>query len=404
AAAHAAVPAARAGLPRVKPSLTRWLFHEEPASARLTVPILDVDPDRGVTVGASSTWFLVSSGTTRSIHAPAATYNTVVGPAASYDYYLFPTTRSQLEAYANVSRRSDREELLEASGSPGPDDALGWTVHLQDLRDGARRFYGVGPRSTEDAATDYTLDSLNESLGLSLRPPDHRAWVLSLSEHVEGVRILPGPASLPDVDTLHPGSAGSPDRHTDAAARLALDYDTRDSTLSPRKGMDAQAYVDAARRRWLSDYSYLRYGGELRLFVPLTEGRAPGALLAFQGRAEALDADLPFWLMPSLGGKHSLRAYGAGRYVDDFMASTQAELRLRAGRAVIAGAVVSFWVDPFVGAGVVAPDGWHVVWETVRPSYGLSLRAVSRPQVVVSADLGLGQEGPKVFIDMTESF
>lgn len=406
AAPAEASPPTRDNKARTQQTSLGGLFREREGSALLIVPVVDVDPNRGVTAGAAPTWFLARDGRARAIHAPFASYNSNVGLTGGYDFYLFPTTATQFEAFGTISQRSDREALLEYRAEPTDTRPLGGVLRAQHLRDGSRRYYGVGPHTQEGAATDYTLGSINASATAKLRLAEEAPWLFGAGLRAAGVRILPGPSRrLPDVDALHPGATGSPRRKVDAGPRFTLAYETLDTPLAPNAGASVESFVEAARKGWLSDFTYLRYGLEAKSFTSLNpKETAPHFILALHGRVEMLDGEVPFWLMPSLGGKRSHRGYGDGRFVDGFMTSAEAELRTRVYRGTVAGAPLSLWTDPFLGLGTVAADAGRVEIDSVKPLYGVALRAVSRPQVVVSLDIGAGLEGPKVFLDLTYAF
>ncbi|MBI5597168.1 MAG: BamA/TamA family outer membrane protein [Elusimicrobia bacterium] len=395
-------PASRS--PRSR-SVMNWVMADTAEGVRVSVPVIDADPNRGVTVGLMPVWVRFSGGALRRIHAPALTYNAAVGACAAWDFYLFPSSDSVLEAYASIAQRSDREVFLSWESPPLRTRDFSWQGQLQHLRDAGRRFYGVGPRAGRDGETDYTLGSYNYSAAVDIPVRPGSPWAFRAGHHLQAVKVLPGPRrNLPDVEAKHPGAANGRHRLFDAAFRGALVYDSRDSKATASRGFYAEEFAEAARDGWLSDMTYERFGAELKGFLPLGAGSEPPLVAAFQGRMERLYGSVPFWVLPSLGGKYAHRGYGDGRFVDNAAAMAQAELRVRLYRTELSGSPVSFWLDPFVGGGFVAPALGQAQAETFRPVYGASLRAVVRPQVVGAADFGFGQEGLKVFLDLNYAF
>ncbi len=392
---------------RGAPSGVRWVLAATEDGVRVGVPVVDADPNRGVTLGVMPVWVKLSSGSLRRITAPLVTYNRTVGVGAGCDFYLYPSSGSSLELYGSIAQRSDRELYAEWNSAPFGARAMSWDGHAQVVRDASRRFFGVGPRAPQDAETDFTLASVNYVAGVIIPVAPGSHWALRVKNIFQAVRILPGPRrDLPDVEDKHPGATDSRRRLVDDALRLGLIYDTLDSPNTASRGLYAKAFLDAARDGWVSDMSYRRWGGIFKAYLPIAgaPGREPHAILAFQAHAEELNGNVPFWVLPSLGGKYSFRAYGDGRFVDHFMSVAQSELRLRVYGADYDGTPVSLWADPFIGAGLVAPSAGRAELGTVRPLYGIALRAVVRPQVVGSLDVGIGQEGPKVFVDLNYAF
>lgn len=383
----------------------QWVYADTPEGVRVTVPVVDADPARGVTAGVMPVWVAFSSAGLRDIHAPALTYNDAVGAALSWDYYHFASSDAVFEAYASVAQRSDREAYAAWQSAPSPRRGVSWHAQAQHLRDANRRFYGVGPEAALSGETDYTLASHNGSASIDVPPAPGSPFALRLGAHLQAVRILSGPRrDLPDVEAKHPGAANGRRRLVDAAFRAAAVYDSRDSRLTTTRGLYAESFVEAAREGLVSDLTYQRYGAELKAYRPFGAGPEPGAVLAGQTGFQRLFGRVPFWTLPSLGGKHSHRGFGDGRFVDHAAAAAQAEFRLRLATGRVGEQRVSFWLDPFCGAGVVAPAFGRARMATVRPFYGAALRAVVRPQVAASVDFGVGQEGLKVFLDLNYAF
>lgn len=105
-----------------------------------------------------------------------------------------------------------------------------------------------------------------------------------------------------------------------------------------------------------------------------------------------------------MGGKYSLRSYGDGRYVDRGMATLNAEERFKVFEAKTAGVTTELQVAPFVGVGQVFDNPGRVAVKYARPVAGTAFRAVAKPQVVGSVDIGYGREGVAVFTDINYSF
>ena len=156
----------------------------------------------------------------------------------------------------------------------------------------------------------------------------------------------------------------------------------------------------------LSAYNYTRYGATFKTFLPADSagGSEPRFITAFDAQFENINGSAPFWLMPQLGGKYSLRSYGEGRFVDHSMIVFGAEERCRVYSKMISGIPASFWVDPFVGVGTVSREPDVMRGKYMRPAAGVAFRVVSRPQIVESLDLGYGQEGLATFFDFNYSF
>ena len=183
--------------------------------------------------------------------------------------------------------------------------------------------------------------------------------------------------------------------------RVTLDYDTRDHAVTTSRGTYLLTFAEASVRGLASSDSYQRYGLDARHFL---RWKRKGHVTAGSVRYEQLQGDAPFWMLPSLGGKYSLRAYGSGRYLDKGSASANVEHRWTFFEEKMAGVTTEFELAPFVGLGTVFDEPSRLARRYARPVVGAAVRAVARPQVVGSIDFGVGREGLTVFMDINYSF
>jgi hypothetical protein len=119
---------------------------------------------------------------------------------------------------------------------------------------------------------------------------------------------------------------------------------------------------------------------------------------------QLLGATPPFWILPTLGGKYSLRSYGDGRYTDRGVAAVNAEERFKVYEAKTSGVTTELQIAPFVGVGQAFDNPGRTALKYARPVTGAAFRAVAKPQVVGSVDIGYGREGVAVFTDINYSF
>ena len=156
----------------------------------------------------------------------------------------------------------------------------------------------------------------------------------------------------------------------------------------------------AASRAMASEFDYSRYGFDGREFYKWSETEVTAVQLQY----EQLLGNAPFWLEPRMGGKYSLRAYGDGRYVDRGMMAANIEQRVTVLDTKMDGISTQFEAGPFFGLGSVFDNPNRMAARYERPVYGFDVRAVARPQVVGSIDVGIGNEGVAVFMDINYSF
>jgi hypothetical protein len=109
---------------------------------------------------------------------------------------------------------------------------------------------------------------------------------------------------------------------------LSITADTRDYRGHPTSGGVYRAAWTTFRDQDTNTYTFRRYEAEAAHFVPLADRQW---VFAFRGWAVvsdvADDREVPFYLMPSLGGNNTIRAYSDYRFHDRNMVVINAESR-----------------------------------------------------------------------------
>jgi len=119
------------------------------------------------------------------------------------------------------------------------------------------------------------------------------------------------------------------------------EYDTRDNVYSARAGVFASVRAALFDRAFLSDYNYRSLEVDLRCFKTYGE-----LTLGVQGNFESNSAEVPFTRLSLVGGGKTMRGYYRGRYRDQKLWQTQAEIRRkvkgRFGAAAFLGVAETF--------------------------------------------------------------
>ncbi|MBI4056997.1 MAG: BamA/TamA family outer membrane protein [Elusimicrobia bacterium] len=370
------------------------------AIARL--PVIDTDPNRGPTMGFMPVWVVQNKKEDRiiHIHAPSITYNRIFRWNTTYRYYYYPTRDSELDFRASSAFRTNREIMADYKG-PVAATELDVHVRLNYDRDGSKRFFGIGPNSRKEDESNYTLETLMYLVDFGFPIISNEPWKIRLGNQFMASKVLDGPISdLPDIATKFPQFA-TPQRQKTMLYHLGLGYDTRDHKTTTKEGAYSEIYAEASRRFSGSDTNFHRYGLDFRWFKPHSQ-RWTHALRAQM--QQAFGGNIPFYLEPSLGGKYLFRSYGEGRYIDRGMTALSLEERCKVWHDLIAGVLVEISIDPFYQIGAVYPKIDSFKPKYIRQAVGVALRMIARPQVVGSLDLGVGDEGLSVFVDINYSY
>ena len=384
------------------PAIVRWMIRPLRRGMFIRLPVMDTDPNRGITGGIMPIWVIQGENDDRikAIHAPSLTYNHDFGFIPTLRYYSYPKEDASLVLIGSWSKH-ERE-----FGGEYMDQSVSGTEHNLLLRvqyniDAGQRFYGFGPDSAKRSEANYKEDYVQYRWGAGTSVVKGSKLRVNLSQHFQSGRILDGPlANFTRFRTAYPGQF-SPVRQQTNENRLALEYDDRDHGVTTERGTFFQTYAEASLRGFASAYDYERYGLDYRWFKPWAKDK----VLALQMKYEQLLGQTPpFWLLPRLGGKYSLRSYGNGRYIDRGMAVANVEQRFKIFEEKMGGVTTEFQLAPFAGAGTVFDNPERAAARYVRAVVGAGVRAVAKPQVVGSIDFGVGREGLAVFMDINYSF
>ena len=137
-------------------------------------------------------------------------------------------------------------------------------------------------------------------------------------------------------------------------------YDSRDNQFFPRKGALLEVAVFAGNQLTASDFDHFRLSADAARYFTIDTNKVLVTHLALQFSA----GEVPFFLLPQLGGPRRLRGYPDGKFRDLHSAVLQSEFRFPL-----------FWRFKgvsFLAAGAVFGQKNERV--RIRPNAGLGLR------------------------------
>jgi len=280
-----------------------------------------------------------------------------------------------------------------------PRDSAFVTVTSTRRHEAVQRFYGTGADTSFDDRTSFGLSAsaveaaagvkvtrwLTGSASVGHLNPD-----ITQSSEVRRVRD----AAVTFDETTAPGVLRQP---SFLVTQASLVVDTR-PTLNPRRGgfytVQLRRYDDQDR----GEYSFDTTRVDLQQFIPFwNESR----VLALRVLAEHADgfgqAQVPFYLMPTLGGARLLRGYDRQRFRDRSALLVSAEYRYEVNPFLMAAL--------FYDAGQVAPDWTAFRLKDLRDAYGFGLRFGYSNAVALRTDVVFGGEDPvRLILGFTTSF
>lgn len=257
-----------------------------------------------------------------------------------------------------------------------------------ELHNEASVYYGQG---IEQGDLDSNHHEFEEQL-FSFKP----RWMTEVADNyfigVGADLIYASAGKLELVETETPvDSADILPNNFSSGVVITSIYDSRDYRLNATKGWLFQ--IDAGLYHNNQSSSFSTYNIELANYIDLGSS-APG-LIAWQVQGHFTDGDVPWNMLPDLGGSNAMRGYIKGRYRDEQMMMGQVEYRL----PIFQRYGMVFW-----GAvGSVAPK-INDLTEELLTSYGTGFRFNIKDNINLRFDVGVGENETNFYLNVNEVF
>ncbi len=195
------------------------------------------------------------------------------------------------------------------------------TFHLVGylgLKKFAEKFYGIGPLSLKDMEEDYSYRSAKLSLSIRRRVSSQLYFGLQYDfDYFNPIEFEK--AGILDSDDVEGSDGGRV-----SGLGVIFIQDSRDDIFFPTNGMFIQALATMFMTQLGSGYSFQKFNLDLRQYVSLFSNH----VLAFQESINSTSGNVPFHLLPALGGPWVMRGYILGRFRDKNMFHIQMEYRM----------------------------------------------------------------------------
>ena len=116
------------------------------------------------------------------------------------------------------------------------------------------------------------------------------------------------------------------------------------------------------------------------------------------------DSNIPFQVLPTLGGVDSLRGFAENRFYGHARLLFNAEVRLSVIRARLFGVNAELQVAPFVDAGKVFNSFQQFLDTPFEVTPGIGLRGLAPPSIVGHVEFAYSREGPAIFVGLDYPF
>lgn len=365
------------------------------------IPVIGIDPNEGTLLGVLLAVITEEEGRITRIMAPVAAHNELVGYSLDFNYFGFPAEDIRYKLYLSHTTEDFWGYRLEYYEEHFLSEFFDLSFKLAFERTASNRYYGNGPDSDRDDESNYTArDVLAEAvltaeiwndfyLAFTIR--GKRKWVRK--GVVEDIPSLH--QQFPDVDGVDGGYS--------LPFQIAMEYDTRDSNVTPTSGVYAKIFFEIADDAILSTFAIRRYGAIGKIFFALDEEQR--FITAVQGVLMYTEGDdIPFFESSGLGGVNTLRGFGMGRFYDNHSVLCNLEERIRLFRWLVGEIYLDIEAAFFLDVGQVTPSLRDIDDEDIQTVGGAGVRFVVRSQIVAKVDFGYGSEGTEIFAGLDYPF
>lgn len=247
-------------------------------------------------------------------------------------------------------------------------------------------FYGFGTNSDVDDRTNYLFRQPYANALLTLFPARKILMLRGGAEFTQWDQ-RPGEGTFPSVETKYtpatlPG-LGAKVTYLHTRGTVGIDWRTSEG-YTRRGGFYGVTLHDYSDRDDQFGFRMVEY--EAIQHVPLLR---EAWVLSFRARAQTVDEkngqQAPFFMLPSLGGGSTLRAFSSWRFRDENSLLLQGEWRIMVNRYLD----LAFFYD----AGKVAPRRKDLDLDNLKDDFGVGLRFHGPFATPVRIELARSREG-----------
>jgi hypothetical protein len=257
-------------------------------------------------------------------------------------------------------------------------------AHWLDAPDVA--FYGVGQHA-DAARTGLAYRAATVGVSARVQP----ARLVSLGGGVDSIAMETGPATTGDAA---PAPSIDP---AYARTHLFAEFDSRTAERYTRDGSLVRVQWSDYRQLNGSSHSFGRVDAEVQHFVPLLRENWVIAMRALASSTTTGDgSEVPYVLLPDLGGSRTLRGYSSWRFRDRHRLLLTGEYRWTAGPLVD--------MALFMDAGKVAARSGDLDLAHLTATYGIGASFHTEKTTIMRIELARTREGNSLVLSFGPSF
>lgn len=369
----------------------------------IPLPVIAASPNEGVTSGAL-TAFLAHNRREEvtTLIAPQVNYNENFGVTTTLYGAYYPNSDRNMEFNLSRSDKVNYDAEFRIRDTSLLDRKLELNGFFFKFTDGSSRFFGFNAKSPQQMETNYANDETGYTVSAGYQVGKH--FQMTLGDRFRDVKIRRGAfGRLPHIKDKFSGVVvPGIDGFTTHAPRLSLSYSTLDNRDTPTYGGYTRITVEPTMKVLGGTVDYRHYEVEAKGFIPLSNNRFISVFRLMYN--QTMGDDVPFLEQSILGGESTLRGYGRNRFIDNSFLLCNLEERIRLFRWEVFGVTADWELAPFVDLGGVMESLNRLNADEIEFNPGIGFRAIVRPNIVGRVDVGIGKDGPAVFVGLGYPF
>jgi len=256
-------------------------------------------------------------------------------------------------------------------------------------------FFGLGDGSFENDRTNYKLQDRNAGAVIGTEIGGRARFDFGV--RYTNTNVSGGEDDrFPSTEQKFPSLAGLARGSSLLRYGFSAMYTALDNPLDPKKGFRWRGrfyWVDSLNS---DNFDFYDYGLVADGYVPLGRRRTLAVRLVADFRQERDAGQIPFYLLPYLGGSRTMRGFREFRFYDANALLVNIEYRHQVWK------FVDFVL--FTDQGQVAREPGDFSFERFRTGYGAGLRVKSLRGVALRFDVGRSSEGWRFYFTFSPEF
>lgn len=372
------------------------------------LPVIASSPNEGITLGAL-TAFLIHNKKDEvySLLAPQVNHNKNFGLSGSLYGAINPSRDRSIEFNLAQAQTANFDYETRVRDSSLMDGNLELNGFLGWFADGSSRFFGFQARTPSSMETNYTNQEVVYNISATWFLG--RRYFLELGHRFRNVSIKGGAIKkVPFIrDRFSADEVPGMDGFTTHAPRISLIYSSLDAKTLSSFGGYARISFEPTVKALGGAADYRHYEVEAKGYIPKGEEKrfiSVFRVMYNQTLGDTGNSKVPFLEQSILGGETTLRGYGRNRFIDNSFLLLNLEERIRLFRWEVFNVTADWEVAPFVDFGAVMESFDKADPRNFEFNPGIGFRATVRPNIVGRVDLGIGRDGPAIYVGLGYPF